>query len=389
MARSARTSRHRRDLAGRRDVSNAPQTLQRQHIISLLAGDASTIQPSVYDRFEAWWYGASANTRRAFAADLRGWQAFCVSRMLPPAPASPLLVRDYCRHLHRQGRKAATIARHLASIAVLHVVVDCSPCPTRDPLVRSELRGIRKEQAISGRGATRQAKALRRKGDVADIFADDPEPLSILGLLQTLPASPAGIRDRVILQLGADLGRRRSEYVALNVGDVVPAADGSGVVLIRRSKTDQDGEGQLKYVSPESMAAIQAWLTLREDLAGVSPLPPDAPLLTSIDRHGHVGERLSGDGFRHVVRAIVARGLRAQAPRADEAHQATTLSGISGHSFRVGLAQDLTAAGAEIPAICQAADWRSPEMPVRYARALSARSSAVATMVRKLKAQPS
>jgi site-specific recombinase XerD len=271
-------------------VSNAPQTLQRQHVISLLAGDASTIQPSVYDRFEAWWYGASANTRRAFAADLRGWQAFCISRMLPSAPASSLLVRDYCRHQHRQGRKAATIARHLASIAVLHALVDCRPCPTRDPLVRSELRGIRKEQAISGRGATRQAKALRRKGDVADIFADNPEPLSILGLLHTLPASPAGVRDRVILQLGADLGRRRSEYVALNVGDIAPAADGSGVVLIRRSKTDQDGEGQLKYVSPESMAAITAWLALREDCAGSSLLIPVKPPPVS----GKIAPRNSG-----------------------------------------------------------------------------------------------
>jgi site-specific recombinase XerD len=358
-------------------------TTDRQQLMTLLAADGTVVQPSVYDRLEAWWYGAAANTRRAFAADVRAWKAFCAGAGVAASPASPLTVRDFVRAQHRAGRKASSISRHLASIAILHDIAGHTPSPTRDRVVYGEMKGIRREQGLAGRGATRQARPMRLKGDVADIFSDAPQAVSVLGLIATLPASPAGLRDRVLLLLGADLGRRRSEYVAMNLGDIAVAADGSGTALIRRSKTDQAGAGQVKYLSRDAMAAIAEWLSLREGLHG-SPLPPSAPLLTSIDRLGRIGGRLSEDGLRDVLRRIVRRAVRARNPDMDDADVEREVAGFSGHSFRVGFAQDLVAAGAEIAAICQAADWRSPEMPVRYARALSAQSGAVATLRKKM-----
>lgn len=366
-------------------MTSLPQPAERQALLALIAGDDTVIQPSVYDRFEAWWYGAAANTRRAFAADIRAWSVFCAKVGVGVAPASPLTVRDFVRAQHRAGLKASSISRQLASIAILHDIGGHAPSPTRDRVVAGEMKGIRREQGLMGRGVIRQARALRLKGDVADIFGDTAQPVSVLGLIATLPASPAGLRDQVLLLLGADLGRRRSEYVAMNVGDVSPATDGSGTVLIRRSKTDQDGAGQLKYLSHDAMAAIAKWLTLREDRLG-APLPAAAPLLTSVDRFGSIGGRLSDDGLRDVLRRIVRRGVKAMNPELDDAAVEAQVRGFSGHSFRVGFAQDLVAAGAEMPAICQAADWRSPEMPVRYARALAARSGAVAAMRRKMQA---
>ena len=195
-------------------------------------------------------------------------------------------------------------------------------------------------------------------------------------------ARTSHLRDAVFLQVGSDLGRRRSELTALNVGDVVSAADGSGTALIRQSKTDQDGAGAVKYLSPPAMRAIRAWLERREIIGG-APVAPAAPLLTSIDRWGRIGKRLSADGVRRLVRDIARRGLRELLPAIDESELERRLFGLSGHSFRVGLAQDLTAAGEGLPAICQAADWKSPAMPVRYAEALAARSGAMARLGRR------
>jgi site-specific recombinase XerD len=357
-------------------MADVPATFRPQ-LLALLGPDANPAQPDAQDRFKAWCYGAAPNSRRAAAADLCAWRAFCTARAARPVPASPLDVRDFARAQHQAGLKASSISRQLASIALLHDLHGYLPSPTRDRVVTCEMKGIRRDQGLAGRGSPRQARPLRLKGDVADIFADAPQPLSILALLQTLPPGPTGLRDAVLLRLGADLGRRRSEYVALDVGDMSPAADGSGTVTIRRSKTDQAGEGRVKWLSPEAMQAIAAWLAHRLEALG-APLPAEAPLLTSVDRFGRIGGRLSADGLRDVLRRIARRSLEARYPDWDEAMVAAQLAGLSGHSFRVGFAQDLVAAGADVAAICQAADWRSPDMPVRYAQGLAARSGAVA-----------
>ena len=114
-------------------------------------------------------------------------------------------------------------------------------------------------------------------------------------------------------------------------------------------------------------------------------LGPKAPLLTSVDRLGRVGRRLSDDGIRYVLLRVARRGLRVLQPELDAAAIEDQVRGLSGHSFRIGLAQDLTAAGEGLAAICQAADWKSPAMPTRYAEALAARSGAVARLRQKLR----
>ena len=347
-------------------------------------GNGQTINPEAYDRFEAWWYGAAPNSRRAFAADVRAWIAFRRARFQPVLPGGPIDIRDFIRARARAGLRTSSIARQLASLAILHDIAGVQPSPVRDRVVSGELRGLRREEGLSGRGRAAQALPLRLKGDVADLLSDEPLPLSIMALLTTLDLErPGHLRDRVLLLLGGDLGRRRSEYAAINVGDVTAARDGSGTLLIRRSKTDQSGEGRIKFLSQEAMTSVSAWISWRQ--SDTLPLPLDAPLLTSVDRFGRPGGRLSDDGIRHVLRAVATRGLSLLQPDADPAQIAAQLQGLSGHSFRVGFAQDLTAAGESLASICQAADWRSPTMPTRYAEGLAARSGAVARLRSKLR----
>lgn len=83
----------------------------RQALMDLLAGDGPAIGPTTYDRFEAWWYGAAANTKRAFAADMRAWGAFRRSRGQSIIPAGAIDARDFVRGQSRAGLKASSIAR--------------------------------------------------------------------------------------------------------------------------------------------------------------------------------------------------------------------------------------------------------------------------------------
>src|SRR5690349_24485037 len=102
-------------------------------------------------------------------------------------------------------------------------------------------------------------------------------------MVDTLPASTLGVRDRALLLLGFAGAFRRSELVGLDIGDVRQTADGL-VVTIRRSKTDQEGAGRevgIPYGSTPAtcpVRAVRGWLDVRA-IAG-------AALFCPMDRHG-------------------------------------------------------------------------------------------------------
>ena len=140
---------------------------------------------------------------------------------------------------------------------------------------------------------------------------------------------------------------RRSEAAALTWADVQTEADGSGRLTVRQSKTDQDGQGAVLYLSAQTVRHLEA---IRPDRAD----PAVSVFGLSADRLG---------------------------ARVREAAQAASLDNakaFSGHSGRVGMAQDLVKDGASLPEIMQAGRWRSPAMPAHYARAELAGQGAVA-----------
>lgn len=159
-------------------------------------------------------------------------------------------------------------------------------------------------------------------------------------------------RDRALLAVAYDTLCRRSELVAVEVGDIGHGDDGSGTVLVQRSKGDQEGEGSVRYLAHDTMGYLQAWL----DRAGFS----QGRLFRSVGEGGSVGDCLSaGEMAKIVKRMAKAAGIDADA--------------INGPSARIGGAQDLTGAGIELAAIMQAGGWKSPTMPARYGEKLQAR----------------
>ncbi len=151
---------------------------------------------------------------------------------------------------------------------------------------------------------------------------------------------------------------RRSELVALEVDDVTFAEDGSGTVLVRRSNADQAGEDAVVSIAPDTVDLVKAW--------GADAVVDEGPLFRRVSKGGRVGEHLSDKAVALVFKRMAdAAGLEIDP---------------SGHSTRIGAAQDMTAAGLGTAEIQQAGRWKSATMVSRYTENQQARRGASARL---------
>src|SRR5579859_7125279 len=185
-------------------------------------------------------------TIRAYAAGWRDFLRFCDQQGTEALPASDQTVAAYLADIADRGAKAATIARRLVVISQAHKAADL-PSPTTSSLVSRTHAGIRR---TLGTAQTGKAPAL----------VDD-----VKRMLEKLPATRVGLRDRALLLLGFAGAFRRSELVSLDVQDLeFPSA--RLIVTLRRSKTDQEGASRrigIPFGSTEAtcpVRAVQAWL---------------------------------------------------------------------------------------------------------------------------------
>jgi integrase len=151
---------------------------------------------------------------------------------LDPLPALPATVAAYLAYEVGQNLRPSTLGRRLAAIQYAHQHAGLEP-PTNAEVVRATLRGIRR---TLGTARLRKAPATAARAKA---------------MARSVPDSLIGIRDRTILLLGFAGAFRRSELVALDVADIESSDEGLRI-NIRRSKTDQDGEGAIVAIAPGS-----------------------------------------------------------------------------------------------------------------------------------------
>lgn len=166
--------------------------------------------------------------------------------------------------------------------------------------------------------------------------------------LASEPQNPWGLRNRAMLSLGYELLTRRSELIALRNDDLTEREDGTLRVLIRRSKADQFGQGRIAFTSKRTADLLRDWLAYRG---------PEIEWLFCPIYQGKVIDRsLEATAVRRVIKQAAQRsGLGT-----------TQIASFSGHSMRVGAAQDLLTRGFDTAAIMRAGGWKSVNVLARY-----------------------
>ena len=289
----------------------------------------------------------SANTRRAYNQAWRRFEAWMKDHGRGhPLPATPELVAAFLAELAEEGLSVATLRLTKSALAAVHRSTGYQD-PTDNEGVRKVMAGIAR---VNGR-PQRQAKPLIETA-LAAVKATAMQPRRHRGRAvrgeNAWAARRRGQVDVALLSVLRDGLLRRSEAAALRWGEVEIQEDGSARLHVRRSKTDPEAEGTVLYIGPEAAEALVA--IMPEGFAVVDPSTPVFGLSAS-----QIGRRVNA--------AAKAAGLG---------------DGFTGHSGRVGMAQDLAAAGVELPALMHAGRWKSSKMPARYTERQAAGRGAVA-----------
>ena len=281
-------------------------------------------------------------TVRTYASAWESFSSYCAAVGWNAMPADPVHVAAYLVDRAKTGRSLSSIKHSRAAIAHAHKEAGM-PDPCSNEGVRRVLRGLSRQAAEAGR-VSKQAAALTAEA-LSAIRATATKPRTgPTGRTESAKAAERrGCVDVALCSLMRDALLRRSECAALQWTDIEFHANGTGRLHIRRSKTDQEGTGNVQFLSRETVRALRK-IMLSEPEGSVFGL-----CAASIQNRITSAARVAG------------------------------LSGrFTGHSCRVGMARDLAANGTELPALMQAGRWQSERMPAVYTRNESAGRGAVA-----------
>ncbi len=301
---------------------------------TLQDGEISTELQSIADKAKL--FAASSKseaTKKAYRADFKHFSEWCIGHSLNPLPARPETVAFYITTLADQEFATSTIERRLVAISQAHKLTG-HQTPTTAQSVREVWKGIRREQGT------------------AQISKRPLLTVELRRIIQQLtPHRLIDVRDAALLLIGFAGGLRRSELVGLDLGDIEERVRGL-VLEIRRSKTDQEGEGQKVGIpcgrNEETcpVRRLQTWIQRAEIDSG--------PIFRLVLKGGGIRpKRLSGRGVNLVVKKHVETiGLNP--------------AKYGAHSLRSGFATEAAKNGASEREIMRQTRHRSREVVRRY-----------------------
>ena len=210
----------------------------------------------------------ATNTLRAYQADFKDFSEFCIKNGLSSMPTEPKILALYLTHLSATS-KFSTLKRRIASISVFHKMKG-HYLDTKHPIIMENLHGIRRVK-----GTNQKAKKPILIKDLKEIINVIDQHISYCGLpeMQKSKTVKNKIRDKAIILIGFSGGFRRSELVNIHYEDVEFVAEGIKI-FIKRSKTDQSGEGMIKAIPYFDnkiycpVIALKRWIEFTEIKSG-------------------------------------------------------------------------------------------------------------------------
>jgi site-specific recombinase XerD len=276
------------------------------------------------------------NTVRAYKSDFKDFGLFCAQNGFNSLPSEPKIVSLYLTHLSTKDVKMSTLKRRLVSIGVIHKLKG-HYLDTKHPSIIENIMGIKRR------------KGSIQKGKKPILINDLKKIIDVIDQQKREEIKKS--RDRSIILIGFSGGFRRNEIVSLDYDDLDFVSEGVKIRL-RRSKTDQFGEGSVKalpYFDNSQycpVVSLNQWIKKSRISSG--------PLFKRFTKGLNLSEKRLTD---QTVALLIKEYLK--------------LAGIdnknySGHSLRSGFATTAAESGAEERSIMAMTGHKSPEMVRRY-----------------------
>jgi site-specific recombinase XerD len=278
----------------------------------------------------------AANTIRAYKSDFRDFGLFCAQNGFKSLPSEPRIISLYLTYLSTKDAKMSTLKRRLVSIGVIHKLKG-HYLDTKHPSIIENIMGIKRRKGSIQKGK-KPILINSLKAIINVIDEQNKEEIKKL-------------RDRSIILIGFSGGFRRNEIVSLDYDDLDFVNEGLKIT-IRRSKTDQFGEGSIKalpYFENTQycpVVSLNKWINISKINSG------------SLFRRFSKGSKLTKKRLTDQTVALLIK-------------EYLNLAGIdgknySGHSLRSGFATSAAESGAEERSIMAMTGHKSTQMVRRY-----------------------
>ncbi|MDH6240315.1 site-specific recombinase XerD [Polynucleobacter sphagniphilus] len=272
------------------------------------------------------------STIRAYKVNFERFIHFCDELHCSPLPANPSEVAIYIARLTKSGLKSSSIRIAVAAISCIHRL-NQELDPTQHPDVKIELRRMHRTLGRSSSQAYGVTAPILEK------------------MLSATEDNLRGARDSALLLLAYDSMCRRSELVSLKISDITfneSEASGEMKIRLRKSKTDQELQGRWIFPSKRAIESIKSWLEKTKLNDGL--------LFRGINNAMQITAELNCGQINRIYKRLAK----------DAKLHKEIINHISGHSMRVGAAQDLLKSGASIPAIMNRGRWSKTDTVMRY-----------------------
>jgi len=276
------------------------------------------------------------NTVRAYRSDFKDFGLFCVQNGFKNLPSDPKIVSLYLTHLSTKEVKLSTIKRRLVSIGVIHKMKG-HYLDTKHPVIVENLMGIKRR------------KGTVQKGKKPILINELREILKVID--QQSCEDIKKLRDKSIILIGFSGGFRRNEIVSLDHEDLDFVYEGLKIT-VKRSKTDQFGEGSIKAL-PYFEHSLYCPVTTLKRWLNVSKIKT-GPIFRRFSK----GSKLTNYRLTDQTVALLIKDYLNKV--------GIDSKNYSGHSLRSGFATSAAESGAEERSIMAITGHKSTEMVRRY-----------------------